>query len=256
MKKFTVTACVLVSIFFSARAQTVNPGGSLALVSPYDEQVVNTLYPVFFWSYNLRGDFRVEYSIRITELMEGQSYVDAMQLNPTLVFAENLMQPSFTYPVNAFPLSEDKKYVWQVEAKKNGIAENISEIWMFQYKTRQKRDTVLPEKKKETRQYVYLNKTLNSAPHFFSDRINFVYNNEVRDTVLNYQLINSMNNESVSRALIPLPVRSGYNYLSIEIPRTLQREAKKKQGVYLLQVSNTRKERWAMKFMIVSKEKK
>ncbi len=255
MKQITALLFIAFVGLGSVMAQTNGSPGNLFLVSPSDGQVLNTLYPNFFWSYNLRGDFRIQYNIRIAELKEGQTYIDAIQLNVPLVAEQNLMSTTFSYPIGAFPLSEDKKYVWQVEATLNGVSNSISEIWMFQYKKENSSDTVRPKKEKELRQYVYLSKSMNAAPHLFTDHLNFVYNNETRDTVLDFHIHKAGQQQETRLELKPVTISSGCNYVSLPLSKNLQRQAKKEQEIFVLKVLNTRKETWLMKFMIIPKQK-
>ncbi len=96
---------------------------------------------------------------------------------------------------------------------------------------------------------------MNAAPHLFTDHLNFVYNNETRDTVLDFHIHKAGQQQETRLELKPVTISSGCNYVSLPLSKNLQRQAKKEQEIFVLKVLNTRKETWLMKFMIIPKQK-
>lgn len=251
--KRILTIAFLMSVAWSSWSQPVTPGSlNVSLVSPYDQQVIYTFTPSFFWTFNFTGDNILDYSIKVSELRPDQTYTDAIQFNPPLVFEQGLQQTSFMYPLSAFPLQDDKKYVWQVEATVGGRVKYLSEIWMFQYKKQVQRDTIKNEKDKDYIQYVLMEHEANAAPYLYTDKINFAYNNETRDTLLKYTIRLEGSKHSIKTELKPLKMTSGYNYYSLDMPKELSRNNKKGTR-FFLEVNNSRKELQAIKFSIKQK---
>lgn len=232
---------------------TVSVSSTLMLLSPFDKQVLNTFFPSLFWSFSyINPDDIVTYSIKISELKQGQTYIDAISYNLPLVFEENLMQTSYLYPSSALPLEESKKYVWQVEASLLTGKKYLSEIWMFQYKKDRKEDKVIKEKVSEP--YASLTKNLSSVNYAFEEKINFTYNNETKDTVLNYKVFAEGSVQPFMLNADKVKIQHGLNRLSFEIPRTMS--AKEASGKsYTLEVYNSRNEVLKMKFYIKQKRK-
>lgn len=229
------------------------PLGAVTLVTPTDAQVIYTFTPFFFWTYQGPvGDFETVYSIKITELKDGQTYTDAMGSNVPLVFEEGLKQPSFTYPLSAPALDDDKRYVWQIQAVAGGRVTYLSEIWMFRYKKNVNNTTTEQNSKNVTAQYVHLSKGVNNGSYVFTDKINFRYNNETTDTLLNYVVYREGERPNASLTKAPLKTKPGINYLSIDMPKGMQQNSKGAGG-YVLEVYNTRNEKWTMKFTVKSK---
>lgn len=229
--------------------------GYLILMSPYDKEVLNTFYPNFFWSFNLTpGDFKVTYAIKVSELKAGQTYMDAISFNPPLVYEENLEQTVFNYPSSAFSLNEDGRYVWQVAVYINGKQKYLSEIWMFQYKKNKEKTTKKP-KKELPDQFPHLQRTVASSAYVFDKYIAFRYNNECRDTLLSFAVYKTGEQKSLPLDNPPIRITSGINYIYFPVAKSMKGKNKGKD-LYLFEVSNSRKEKWRMKFIISDKKEK
>lgn len=253
MLVFTIALALRVGVM----AQTTGAAtGNVILISPTDGQVINTFNPSFFWTFTGPvGDYQTTYSIKITELREGQTYADAIGLNVPLVFEINLMQPGFMYPFTAPALDENKRYVWQVEASIYGRVKYLSEIWMFRFdknKTESKDEDI----KEKPKTYVHLSKGVNNGTHLFTDKVNFRYNNETIDTILDYVIYQTGKKEMMPLTKAPVKMRPGINYISLEAPKNAAQANKKAPTpTYILEVRNSRKERWLLKFSVISKSK-
>ena len=241
--------------------------GNLYLLSPEDEAIIETEYPTLNWmALNLKGkDLSVKYAVRVCLLQTSQTYSEAIVENPPLLYEQNLSTNSVTYPGSAPLLDTSQRYVWQVEADVNiggHITKTYSEIWMFQFgKHAPGIDHKKKKKKTEVKQYAYLTKTLSGTIYSFGKHINFRYNNENRDSLLNYNVYEPGSSVPLIRCKdYPVVLKSGVNYISLPVPKDMQQKAGAgKQEVplqYLLDVRNTRKEKWEMKFTVVSTKKK
>jgi hypothetical protein len=231
----------------------ISSAGSLVLISPFDEEVLNSFYPNFFWSFNfIPGDYKVSYAIKIAELKDNQTYVDAISFNPVLVFQDNLESPLFNYPTTAFTLNEEGRYVWQIAVSINGKEKYLSEIWMFQYKKEKVEKAKKKPKDEVPDQYPHLQKKLTSATYQFDKNIAFRYNNECRDTILSYAIfkVGSSSKEKLNYPLVK--ITSGINYIYFPVPKDMKKK-NSKPDVFLLTVSNSRKENWKLKFFLTEK---
>lgn len=73
----------------------------------------------------------VEYTIRIVEILGGQSPESAIFANPAWFFAENLLIEEIVYPVYAEAFQYGHSYAWQVEGFFEGSSVGKSEVWTF-----------------------------------------------------------------------------------------------------------------------------
>ncbi|MCX8056352.1 MAG: hypothetical protein N3F03_01925 [Ignavibacteria bacterium] len=89
-----------------------------SLISPQDNTTLETSnpYPLFLWTpVTLPPNYRLTYRLRIVEVLEGQSPIQA--INSNIVFYENnnINTNNFTYPIDAPVFEEGKTYAWQVQ---------------------------------------------------------------------------------------------------------------------------------------------
>lgn len=110
------------------------------LIAPLSGDSVATPYPTFQWSpvINNYSNDPIVYSIRIVELLKGQTPQQAISANFTH-FGDQINITTLSYPPSALPLEKNKTYVWQITAFDENdvpIASNNgeSEIWTFKYK--------------------------------------------------------------------------------------------------------------------------
>lgn len=232
----------------------IEADGAVMLISPFDEEVIHTFTPTLVWQpYTLISDNVIKYNIHVAELNEGQSYGDAIGLNPPLVYEKDLSTTAFNYPTSAIALEEDKKYVWQVEVVAGSQKVSYSEIWMFQYK-KTKATPPVRKPKVVNQQYPHLSKTISSAVYQYSDKIYFLYDNYANDSLLDYSIIKA--GSAVPMKLegkASIVLKPFNNYLAIAVSDQLKKESNK--AVFLLEIHNSRKEKWALKFAINPKKK-
>lgn len=111
------------------------------LISPLSGDSVATPYPTFQWSpvIDTYSNDPIIYSIRIVELLKGQTPQQAISANYPH-YEEKINITTLSYPPSAQLLEKNKTYVWQITALDENnvpIASNNgeSEIWTFKYKT-------------------------------------------------------------------------------------------------------------------------
>ncbi len=119
------------------------------LVTPFDADSLesNVKYPVFQWTpVVVPADYQLRYSLRIVEILNGQTPLKALDSNIPQYENDNIFTTTLIYPISALPLDTGKTYAWQVQVldqfgfpptQNNGK----SEIFTFNYKHQK---TVMP----------------------------------------------------------------------------------------------------------------
>ena len=97
---------------------------------PTDNIEITEPSPIFIW-FPSYPPGTVEYSIRIVEILEGQSPESAISANPAWFIAEDLSVEEIVYPVYANSLEYGLSYAWQVEGFYDGVTVGKSEVWIF-----------------------------------------------------------------------------------------------------------------------------
>lgn len=76
----------------------------------------NNLYPVFQWTpVVVPPAYQLRYIIRICEILQGQSPLQALTSNVPHFEDNNIPVSTLVYPVSALSLEDGKRYVWQVQ---------------------------------------------------------------------------------------------------------------------------------------------
>src|SRR6185295_7309435 len=101
------------------------------LNSPADRSILQTPYPQFTWMPPTPVQMfdNLNYEITVSEILEGQSPMDAIRYN-TPVYAKTNGQQTFeTYPSTYSKLDTTKTYAWQVVARSGLNYAAATEIW-------------------------------------------------------------------------------------------------------------------------------
>ena len=87
------------------------------LIYPVNEEVVYSPYPVFQWiPPQLPAGKETVYTIRIVEILSGQTPDMALNANFPHYENFNVFEADFEYPIDGLPLQADRQYAWQVMA--------------------------------------------------------------------------------------------------------------------------------------------
>lgn len=87
------------------------------LIYPIDSEEIYSEYPIFQWiPPNIPAGISIVYTLRIVELMTGQTPDMALASNYPHFENFNIIDTNFEYPIDAFPLEANKTYAWQVQA--------------------------------------------------------------------------------------------------------------------------------------------
>jgi hypothetical protein len=118
--------------------QSIDNSTPPRLITPFDGSEVSEKYPIFTWIAPAPVfNFRVDYSLKIVEIMGQQSPYDAMQSNYSIFAASHISRTLFQYPVASRPLERGKHYAWKIDAYSANAGRSFlvgeSEIWDFTY---------------------------------------------------------------------------------------------------------------------------
>lgn len=110
-----------------------------SLIYPDNENNITNLYPTFQWTpVNVPPSYTIYYSIKIAQVLEGQTPQRALQANTVQFRRDNLSTSNLTYPIDALTFEPGKTYAWQISTvDQNGFPptqnEGRSEIFTFTY---------------------------------------------------------------------------------------------------------------------------
>ncbi len=105
------------------------------LLTPVNESLLEEPLPVFTWIWGGAGrpDVRMEYRLRIVEILGRQPAQAAMQRNLAWFEAENLRTSVLQYPPHARALQIGHRYAWMVVVYTFDQLVGRSEVWEFTY---------------------------------------------------------------------------------------------------------------------------
>ena len=112
------------------------------LVSPFDEEEIQVLLPLFTWTSVIPYNPDATYRLQIVELLMDQSPFEAFRANPLFFEQKGLMSNILQFPISARSFSHCTQYAWRVIYERDyGLSgPNIrivspilqeSEIWTF-----------------------------------------------------------------------------------------------------------------------------
>ncbi len=106
------------------------------LVAPNDGATVEEKLPVFSWlpPAPLKAGERVNYVLKIVEILGRQTPYDAMQSNPAFFERKALPTTLLQYPIGSRSFNEKGHYAWRVTAADGTFPLGESEIWEFTFK--------------------------------------------------------------------------------------------------------------------------
>lgn len=224
----------------------IQPLSPLLLNLPSNSSVLDNGYPTFGWIPFSSAQFftNLTYAMKLVEVYPGQSAADATERNSPLYTARNLTVTNLFYGPSLPVIEKKKQYAWQITAVNNVTEITKSEAWSFNMGENpenglRKSDPVYAKLKKESE---------GGSFSMFYGNIRFEYFNETSDTTWNVILTDISTNKSRKihlSALDSLKMQRGENLINIP-GKTIQ--GLQDKHIYLLHVSNSRKEIWQLKF--------
>ncbi len=111
----------------------IDPLSPPLLNSPADKSAIESPYPQFTWMPPTPFDMfsSLTYDLLVTEVLQGQSAIEAIQYNTPVYSKGNISRPYESYASSFNKLDTGKIYAWQVIAK-NGLSYAAkTEVWTF-----------------------------------------------------------------------------------------------------------------------------
>jgi len=189
---------------------------------PSNESVIDIQYPVLIWipPRPING-IMVTYSIRLVEILNGQSPIEALLQNPPLIDLNGLNNTFLNYPMNATPLQADGHYAWQVAASYAGESLGVTDIWSFSVKKKN-------NKKDADMEYPVVSKVSKERFYVTHGIFHFVYNNTNNEKALVYSIRGMDKSMETIKGLPEIKLTPGMNKLEVD----LQESGKLKNDTY------------------------
>ena len=237
----------------SAQFKLTEPLSPPQLVMPLDSERVEMPRPLFTWlpPTPLTGFSNLMYDWILVDIMGGQTGSDAIQQNIPVFTRQNISFTNFQYPLSAPALDSNKLYAWRVTAKSNMTPVANSEIWTFRLKQIDSANSVPMQRGS----YVKMKREHNAALAIVSDIVRYEYLNESNDNTI---ILTLADITGPSQTKIPLDtvfqkIHFGKNLLQLDISKN---KAMINKHIYILEVVNSRRERWYLKFEYREQEKR
>jgi hypothetical protein len=222
----------------------VEPISPPLLNLPADGSTTENAYPQFNWlpPSPLEMFSYLTYDLILVEVQNGQLPTEAIQQNMP-VFMSNYNENIFSnYPSSYAALDTSKLYAWQVVAKNSGQFAAQSEIWTFKVKADSTANHIIDKDA-----YIKLQRTLNASVSTVKGILKFHYDNISDDSLITYKITSTDENDlGMAVKEGNLAIGFGENYLTISLEGD-NRLVKDKY--YLLEITNSRNERFAIKFI-------
>lgn len=104
------------------------------LIFPAHQSTIDNKIPMFSWVPSTTNNFRnFSYTLKIVEIIPGQSAYDAFASNPLFYDRMNITVNVYQYPVSAREFNTKTSYAWKVEVIDNNIIISSSDIYKFTY---------------------------------------------------------------------------------------------------------------------------
>jgi len=217
----------------------------LFLVYPPDKDVIDTKNPVLVWTHsdpfsaNSQSEF---YRMLVVDLKKDQSPEAAVNTNVPVYMKNYLTSHQVQYPIDAKELQAGNSYAWQIQKISGGAISNKTEAWEFKLKA--------PEPVKENK-YAVMKKTLDASFYLAeNNKIYFRFDEGYASNDLHYkildekqQVVSAQKSTGKGDRVKMDVVKTGYNQFMIDLS-----EYKIGSGLYVLEVTNEKKELYKLKF--------
>lgn len=221
----------------------IEPLSPPQLIHPADTSTIETSYPGFNWMppAPLAMFTQLQYEILVVEMRKGQNPYDAIQRNIPVYRQQFLSSPVLQYPSSYKALEPGKTYAWQVVARNGAMYTQKTDAWSFSVKKEEQSllmsSTMFPLLQRDDFSKTYLSEGL----------LAFEYFNETGDSSVVADVYSWQSGLGPKVESKKLKVKQGQNFLSVRLPgNRYQPEAE-----YVVEIYNSRKERWNLKFKYV-----
>ncbi len=223
----------------------IEPLSPPQLVYPYDQAVIETKNPQLTWLPPMPVSLftNLKYDLDLVEIFPNQSPADAMQQNLPLFHQQGVAATTLLYPVNAPSLELNKPYGWRIIAKSSEMQVGQSETWIFSINEFIKADNILSF----DLPFAKLKKDDGGGYAIFLNELRFDYLNDNADTTWNLIVydVSVTEKKQVALTMDSIKLNPGQNLVRYDLNNITGFIHK---HIYLLEVINSRKETWRLKF--------
>lgn len=222
----------------------VEPISPPQLVSPGDSERVELTRPLFNWlpPSPVQLFNNLVYDFSLVEVQPLQTGAEAIQQNIPLEMGNNLNVSTHPYPASLPELDTSKLYAWQITARSGGSEVAKSEVWTFRVKKNMP-DSLKPR----PIYYVRMKREADAVFATCYGTLYYEYLNEANDRQIPfkvYDLGDAARKELLlDSTLIDLHFGQQLGKLDFS-----QNNILKDKHIYLLELINSRKEHWYLKF--------
>lgn len=131
---------VLLFLYFSTYSISQGITYPLNLMTPFDEDTIETILPNFIWMTDLTAlanDPRLSQHFVLVEKESNQTKSEAIATNIPLVVLNNVTTDNFSYSFSNTELQRGHTYAWQVKLYYNELLIQSSDPWQFTIKADQ-----------------------------------------------------------------------------------------------------------------------
>lgn len=220
--------------------------GFLFLVSPEDESVIETQFPMLIWMHSEPFSVLTSkdwFRLILVALDEEESAQSGITTKAPLFYVNKVWTHSVQYPADAPDLIPGNRYGWQVQRISNEFIIERTEAWSFTY---------LKPKLPVEKRYVKLKRSLDSGFYTVTDEKVFFrfdekyHSSQIACVIKSFgaetQLANSENTIYQDEVNYK---ENGYNAFELDLePLNL------KPGFYILEVNNEKDQTFKLKLLI------
>ncbi|MEQ1552689.1 MAG: hypothetical protein ABL929_00855 [Ferruginibacter sp.] len=221
----------------------IDPLSPPMLNSPSDKSEIESPYPQFTWMPPTPFDMfsSLSYELLVTEVLQGQTPIEAIQYNTAIYSKGNINQAYESYASSFYKLDTGKLYAWQVIAKNGMNYAAKTEVWTF-----------------KVAQPSWVKQLIEQTPFIKMKRDNpekgiapngilkLSYNNETTDTTITIHLID-LSAAKKQDLKLEIKVSGGENLIQKDVQKILHTKADKIYEAYII---NSRNEKWRMLFEV------
>ncbi|TAH42093.1 MAG: hypothetical protein EYC69_06525 [Bacteroidetes bacterium] len=220
---------------------------NLILVSPFNNEIVETAFPVLSWFHSEPFDVLDEgeyYRMIVCEILEDESPGSAIADENPVFVKENLYDHQVPYPIDAISLKEGSRYAWEVQkVNRNNIIQR-TDPWVFQLKSHENQKDI---------KYAVLSKQVDGGYYTVrNNRLYFRFDDYYSGEKLNCTIYDKTNkpvsvspsNEKFGKEGKGM-LEHGYNRFIIELEKYGLGK-----GIFLLEVRNSKNELFKLKFKL------
>jgi hypothetical protein len=227
----------------------IDPLSPPMLNSPSDKSEIETPYPQFTWMPPTPFDMfsSLSYDLLVTEVLQGQSAIEAIQYNTPIYSKGNISQPYESYASSFNKLDTGKLYAWQVVAKNGMNYAAKTEVWTFKVAPPSWLTMII-----EQAPFIKMKKDNPEKGIAPNSILKLSYVNETTDTTAKISIVDlSAANKTNNQFTISL--KTGENLIQYNLKKNFHLE---KGKVYEAQIINSRNEKWVMQFEIYNYQAK